>query len=86
MTREEAKLLESDIANDILNNYALSGLVVLATESAKTRAKQVMDDSTEERLTEMKGKYAEAKSKLEQEAKKAEEAQASSENATGAVA
>lgn len=67
MTREEAKSLEGDIANDVLNNFPLSGLVVLATEAAKARAKQIMDDSTEEDLTNMKAKYAEAKAKVEAE-------------------
>jgi hypothetical protein len=65
MTREEAKSLEGDIANDVLNNFPLSGLVVLATEAAKARAKQIMDESTEEDLTDMKVKYAEAKAKVE---------------------
>ena len=67
MTREEAKALEGDIANDVLNNFPLSGLVMLATDAAKARAKQMMDESTEEALVEMAGKYAEAKARVEAE-------------------
>jgi methionine synthase I (cobalamin-dependent) len=67
MTREEAKSLEGDIANDVLNNFPLSGLVVLATEAAKARAKQMMDEGTDEALVEMAGKYAEVKARVEAE-------------------
>ena len=74
MTREEANALEGDIANDVLNNFPLSGLVMLATDAAKKRAKQIMDDSTDEVLTDMQGKYAEAKAKLEAEKAKQEAA------------
>jgi len=65
MTRQEAKDLESDIANDVLNNFPLSGLVMLATDASKSRAKQIMDENSEEDLIDMKGKYAEAKAKAE---------------------
>lgn len=72
MTREEANALEGDIANDVLNNFPLSGLVMLATDAAKKRANQIMDESTDEALTDMQGKYAEAKAKLEAEKAKRE--------------
>jgi hypothetical protein len=72
MTREEANALEGDIANDVLNNFPLSGLVMLATDAAKKRANQIMDESTDEALTDMQGKYAEAKAKLEAEKAKQE--------------
>ena len=74
MTREEANALEGDIANDVLNNFPLSGLVMLATDAAKKRANQIMDDSTDEALTDMQEKYAEAKAKQEAEKAKQEAA------------
>lgn len=84
MTREEAKALEADIANDVLNNFPLSGLVVLATDAAKTRAKQIMDESTEEALTDMKVKYAEAKAKVDAQRAEAEQAEVAT-SPTGTV-
>jgi len=79
MTREEANALEGDIANDVLNNFPLSGLVALATDAAKKRAHQIMEESTDEALTDMQEKYAEAKAKLE--AEKAKQAAAGHGNA-----
>ena len=73
MTLEEAKELELKITNEILNNTPLSLVVNMVSEQAEIRAKQLMEESTEEQLVEMEKKYkdAEAKAKAEAEANKA---------------
>lgn len=73
MTLEQAKELELKITNEILNNTPLSLVVNMVSEQAKIRAKQLMEESTEEQLVEMEKKYkdAEAKAKAEVEANKA---------------
>jgi len=60
MTLEEAKELETKIANDILNNIPLSAIVQLASQEAQNRAKKIIADSTQEQLSEMKEKFEEA--------------------------
>ena len=73
MTLEEAKELELKITNEILNNTPLSLVVNMVSEQAKIRAKQLMEEATEEQLVEMEKKYkdAEAKAKAEAEDNKA---------------
>ena len=60
MTLEEAKELETKIANDILNNIPLSAIVQLASQEAQNRAKKIIADSTQEQLSEMKEEFEEA--------------------------
>ena len=63
MTLEEAKELELKITNEILNNTPLSLVVNMVSEQAKIRAKQLMEEATEEQLVEMEKKYKDAEAK-----------------------
>mgnify|MGYP003320648486 FL=1 len=72
MTLEEAKELETKIANDILNNLPLSMVVQAMSAEAQARAKKLISEATEEQLTEIKEKIEEAEAKAA-EAKKNQE-------------
>ncbi|SVB55325.1 uncharacterized protein METZ01_LOCUS208179 [marine metagenome] len=76
MTIEEAKELEIKLSNDILNNIQLSLVVQIVSSEARRRAKEIISESTEEQLTEMKEKFEKAEAEAAEAAKKQEEAQA----------
>ena len=76
MTIEEAKELEVKLSNDILNNIQLSLVVQIVSSEARRRAKEIISESTEEQLTEMKEKFEKAEAEAAEAAKKQEEAQA----------
>jgi hypothetical protein len=75
MTIEEAKELEVKLSNDILNNIQLSLVVQIVSAEARRRAKEIVSESTEEQLTEMKEKFEKAEAEAAEAAKKQEEAQ-----------
>jgi len=75
MTIEEAKELEVKLSNDILNNIQLSLVVQIVSSEARRRAKEIISESTEEQLTEMKEKFEKAEAEAAEAAKKQEEAQ-----------
>tara|TARA_R110002020_G_scaffold148436_4_gene324278 strand:+ start:246 stop:500 length:255 start_codon:yes stop_codon:yes gene_type:complete len=69
MTIEEAKQLEVKIANNILNNIAFSQVVQILSNEATRRAKELVDNASEEELTKFKEDFdkAEAEAKAAQE-------------------
>ena len=69
MTIEEAKQLEVKIANNILNNIPFAQVVQILSAEATRRAKDHVDNSSEEELTKMKEDFdkAEAEAKAAQE-------------------
>ena len=73
MTIEEAKELEVKLSNDILNNIQLSLVVQIVSAEARSRAKEIISESSEEQLVEMKERFEKAEAEA---AKAAEEAQA----------
>ena len=73
MTIEEAKELEVKLSNDILNNIQLSLVVQIVSSEARRRAKEIISESNEEQLVEMKERFEKAEAEA---AKAAEEAQA----------
>ena len=73
MTIEEAKELEVKLSNDILNNIQLSLVVQIVSSEARRRAKEIISESNEEQLIEMKERFEKAEAEA---AKAAEEAQA----------
>ena len=73
MTIEEAKELEVKLSNDILNNIQLSLVVQIVSTEARRRAKEIISESNEEQLIEMKERFEKAEAEA---AKAAEEAQA----------
>ena len=54
MTIEEAKQLEVKIANNILNNIPFAQVVQILSGEATRRAKDVVDNASEEELTKIK--------------------------------
>jgi|TARA_B100000900_G_scaffold416054_1_gene448763 hypothetical protein len=54
MTVEEAKQLEVKIANNVLNNVPFAQVVQLLSGEATRRAKEIVDNSSEEELTKIK--------------------------------
>ena len=52
MTLEESKQLEVKIANNILNNVPFAQVVQILSGEATRRAKEVVDNSSEEELTD----------------------------------
>ena len=76
MTLEEAKELEVKIANNILNNCPFSMVVNFMSTEAQRRAKEIVAESDEERLAEIKkeiedGEAAAKKAKEDAEAPEA---------------
>ena len=69
MTLEESKQLEVKIANNILNNIPFAQVVQILSAEATRRAKDHVDNSSEEELTKMKEDF----DKSEAEAKAAQE-------------
>jgi|TARA_R110000824_G_scaffold107055_3_gene252983 hypothetical protein len=69
MTLEESKQLEVKIANNILNNIPFAQVVQILSSEATRRAKDHVDNSSEEELTKMKEDFdkAEAEAKAAQE-------------------
>ena len=69
MTLEESKQLEDKIANNILNNIPFAQVVQILSAEATRRAKDHVDNSSEEELTKMKEDFdkAEAEAKAAQE-------------------
>jgi hypothetical protein len=69
MTLEESKQLEVKIANNILNNIPFAQVVQILSAEATRRAKDHVDNSSEEELTKMKEDFdkAEAEAKAAQE-------------------
>ena len=69
MTLEESKQLEVKIANNILNNIPFAQVVQILSAEATKRAKDHVDNSSEEELTKMKEDFdkAEAEAKAAQE-------------------
>ena len=68
MTLEESKQLEVKIANNILNNIPFAQVVQILSAEATRRAKDHVDNSSEEELTKMKEDFdkAEAEAKAAQ--------------------
>ena len=60
MTLEESKQLEVKIANNILNNVPFAQVVQLLSGDATRRAKEVVDNASEEELTKMKEDFEKA--------------------------
>ena len=54
MTVEEAKQLEVKIANNVLNNVPFAQVVQLLSGEATRRAKEIVDNSSEEELIKIK--------------------------------
>lgn len=79
MTLEETRELEIKIANEILNNLPLSAVVDMAQAAAKNRAKEIIDQTPEDKLAEMKAKYEELEQKTKEEAEKAKQEKAKQE-------
>ena len=71
MTLEETRELEIKIANEILNNLPLSAVVDMAQAAAKSKAKEIIDQTPEDKLVEMKEKYAELEAKAKADAEAA---------------
>ena len=69
MTLEESKQLEVKIANNILNNIPFAQVVQILSAEATRRAKDHVDNSSEEELTKMKEAFdtADAEAKAAQE-------------------
>ena len=69
MPLEESKQLEVKIANNILNNIPFAQVVQILSAEATRRAKDHVDNSSEEELTKMKEDFdkAEAEAKAAQE-------------------
>ena len=69
MTLEESKQLEVKIANNILNNIPFAQVVQILSSESTRRAKDHVDNSSEEELTKMKEDFdkAEAEAKAAQE-------------------
>ncbi len=70
MTIDEAKQLEVKIANNVLNNIPFAQVVQILSNEATRRAKEAVDNASEEELTKMKEDFekAEAELKAQQEA------------------
>tara|TARA_R100000008_G_C3580455_1_gene168148 strand:- start:67 stop:330 length:264 start_codon:yes stop_codon:yes gene_type:complete len=60
MTLEESKQLEVKIANNILNNIPFAQVVQILSAEATRRAKDHVDNSSEEELTKMKEDFEKA--------------------------
>ena len=60
MTLEESKQLEVKIANNILNNVPFEQVVQILSGEATRRAKEVVDNASEEELTKMKEDFEKA--------------------------
>ena len=60
MTLEESKQLEVKIANNILNNIPFAQVVQILSSEATRRAKDHVDNSSEEELTKMKEDFEKA--------------------------
>ena len=84
MTIEEAKELEVKLSNDILNNIQLSLVVQIVSAEARRRAKEIISESNEEQLVEMKEGFEKAEAEAAKAAKAAEEAQAKAAQAKAA--
>ena len=77
MTIDEAKQLEVKLANNILNNIPFAQVVQILSQEATRRAKEVVDNGSEEELTKMQKDFEKAEAELaaQQEANKATEKQ-----------
>ena len=60
MTLEESKQLEVKIANNILNNVPFAQVVQILSGEATRRAKEVVDNASEEELNKMKQDFEKA--------------------------
>ena len=60
MTLEESKQLEVKIANNILNNVPFAQVVQILSGEATRRAKEIVDNASEEELTKMKEDFEKA--------------------------
>ena len=60
MTLEESKQLEVKIANNILNNVPFSQVVQILSGEATRRAKEIVDNASEEELNKMKEDFEKA--------------------------
>tara|TARA_R100000995_G_C3465408_1_gene115389 strand:+ start:606 stop:866 length:261 start_codon:yes stop_codon:yes gene_type:complete len=77
MTIDEAKQLEVKIANNILNNIPFAQVVNLLSTDATRRAKELVDNASEEELTKIKEDFeqAEAQNAAQQQETQNEEEQ-----------
>ena len=60
MTLEESKQLEVKIANNILNNIPFAQVVQILSGEATRRAKEIVDNASEEELNKMKEDFEKA--------------------------
>lgn len=60
MTLEESKQLEIKIANNILNNIPFAQVVQILSNEATRRAKDHVDNASEEELTKIKEDFEKA--------------------------
>jgi hypothetical protein len=60
MTLEESKQLEVKIANNILNNIPFAQVVQILSNEATRRAKDHVDNASEEELTKIKEDFEKA--------------------------
>lgn len=74
MTLEEAKEIEVKIANNILNNCPFSMVVNFMSTEAQRRAKEIVAESDEERLTEIKKEIEDGEAAAEKAKEEAEKA------------
>ena len=65
MTVEEAKQLEVKIANNVLNNVPFAQVVQILSGEATRRAKEVVDNASEEELTKMKEDFDKAEAEAQ---------------------
>ena len=65
MTLEESKQLEVKIANNILNNVPFSQVVQILSGEATRRAKEIVDNASEEELNKMKEDFEKAEAEAQ---------------------
>ena len=65
MTIDEAKQLEVKIANNILNNIPFAQVVQILSGEATRRAKEIVDNASEEELTKMKEDFEKAEAEAQ---------------------
>ena len=68
MTLEESKQLEVKIANNILNNVPFAQVVQILSGEATRRAKEVVDNASEEELTKMKEDFEKSEAEAQAQA------------------
>jgi len=64
MTIHEAKQLEVKLANNILNNIPFAQAVQILSNEATRRAKEVVDNGSEEELTKMEKDFEKVEAEL----------------------